>query len=245
MKDNFSKRPELYARYRPQYPSSLFKYISGIVNDKQLAWDCGTGNGQSAIELSQYFEKVFATDFSQQQLDHAHQAANIMYALEPAENTSLLPNTIDLVTVAQALHWFNFDGFYAEVRRVCKPDAILAVWMYDLLKIDPNIDKLIYLYHFQTLEKYWDKERKYVDDKYSSIPFPFLEIIPPPFNIEVYWTFEHLEGYLNTWSALPKFIAANDYDPLPSLMKQIKQYWPNAESKKIIFPLHLRLGRMR
>ncbi|HMI78613.1 MAG TPA: class I SAM-dependent methyltransferase, partial [Ferruginibacter sp.] len=143
MKDNFSQQASGYAQYRPQYPEELFAYILRFVKEKKLAWDCGTGNGQSAKALSNYFEKVIATDISQKQIDNAYKASNIFYAVEPAEQTTLADKSVDLITVAQAMHWFNFEKFYAEVNRVAKPGAVIAVWTYNLLKISKEIDDLI------------------------------------------------------------------------------------------------------
>lgn len=242
MKDNFSAQAAGYAKYRPQYPHSLFTYILGFVKDKTGAWDCGTGNGQSAKELSKYFTSVFATDISQKQLDNAYQAENIFYSLQPAEKTNFADASFDLITVSQALHWFNFDKFYAEVKRVAKPGAVIAVWTYSLLRICPPINAIIEDYHFNTLGNYWDEERKYVDDNYASIPFPFDEKRTPPFSIQLQWSLEDLEGYFYTWSALQKFITANNYSPVDALMEQIKPLWGNDEKREIVFPVHLRLG---
>ncbi|MEO7924337.1 MAG: class I SAM-dependent methyltransferase [Chitinophagaceae bacterium] len=243
MKDNFSNQAEGYSKYRPAYPEELFDFILQQFSERNSAWDCATGNGQTAKELAKYFNKVFATDISRKQLDQAVQADNISYSVQPAEQTNFPSAEFDLVTVSQALHWFRFDEFYTEVQRVVKPGGWIATWMYGLLRISPAIDKLIDEHHFTTLEKYWDPERKYVDDHYRSIPFPFEEIDSPAFHIRYHWTLEELEGYLNTWSALQKFTSANQYNPVTDLMKRIKPYW-TAASMKTIFPLHLRMGRL-
>jgi ubiquinone/menaquinone biosynthesis C-methylase UbiE len=243
MKDNFSKQASIYAKYRPTYPPELFKFIVSHVEEKSSAWDCATGNGQTAKELAKHFKKVYATDISRKQLDNSEQVSNIIYSLQPAEKTNFEDNKFDLITVSQALHWFQFDKFYAEVKRVAKPGSRIAVWMYGLLTISPEIDKLISEYHFKTLGKYWDKERQYVDDNYMSIPFPFEEISCPIFQIQYEWTIEELEGYLNTWSAVQKFVSVNDYSPVDELVQKIKPCWIN-QKMNIIFPLHLRVGRI-
>ena len=206
MKDNFSKQAELYAAYRPRYPKELFDFILSHVKIWDTAWDCATGNGQTAIELAPFFKNVYATDISQKQLDNAISSDNIHYSLQKAEQTNFHDDTFDLVTVSQALHWFAFDDFYKEVKRVVKPGGWLAVWSYSRLPITHRIDALIEKHHFETLGEYWDKERKYVDDNYQFIPFPFNEIIVPPFEITYKWTIKQLEGYLNTWSALQKLM---------------------------------------
>ena len=142
------------------------------------------------------------------------------------------------------MHWFKFDEFYKEVKRVSTPTGIIAAWTYNLLQVDEPADALIYKYHFETLEAYWDEERKYVDDGYQHIPFPFKQIPSPVFHIEVNWGLEELEGYFNTWSALQKFTEANKYSPVPALMKKIKLNWPASEVKRITFPIHLKLGHV-
>ncbi len=239
MKDNFSSQAKAYAQYRPQYPASLFEYILGFVKERQCAWDCGTGNGQSAQELCNYFDRVIATDISQKQMDNAFKAPNIFYSLQPAETTDIAAGSIDLITISQALHWFKLDQFYTEVKRVAKPGAVIAAWTYSLLKISPAIDAVILDYHSGTLEDYWDAERKYVDEQYSNIPFPYKKIETPAFVIEYDWSLAALEGYLHTWSALQKFIATKNQDPVTGVMEKIKALWGNNEKRRIIFPLHL------
>lgn len=243
MKDNFSKQAGSYAKYRPSYPQQLYDFIVDQVTLKQAAWDCGTGNGQSAKELSRYFEKVFATDISGQQIAHAAPRSNIFYSVQPAEKTSFPDNAFDLITVAQAIHWFRFDDFYREIKRVAKPGAIFAVWGYSLLHASPEIDALVGEYHFNTLNDYWDPERKYLDEGYRNIPFPFIKMDRPAFKISYEWTLHELEGYLNTWSALQKFIAVNDYNPVDKLIADIKPFWKTWRMK-IDFPIHLLIARI-
>lgn len=242
MKDNFSKQAAGYAQFRPTYPPELFNYIVSFVKEKDTAWDCGTGNGQSAKELSKHFKKVIATDISQKQIDNAYQSENIFYSIAPAEQTNIEDDSIDLVTVSQALHWFKFDQFYKEVERVAKPGAIIAVWTYSLLKISPQIDAIVDNYHYKTLDGFWEEERKYVDDNYASIPFPFERIEAPQSEIKVEWNLQQLEGYLNTWSALQKYLSVNEQSPVDNLMAQIRSLWGNEEKRTIIFPIHLKMG---
>ena len=245
MKDNFSNQSAAYSKYRPGYPQELFDFILQFVSIRNLAWDAGTGNGQTAAALARYFTKVFATDISRQQLNNAIIDHNILYAPEPAENTSLADASVNLITVSQALHWFNFNDFYAEVKRVAAPGAVIAVWSYSLLKIDASIDALLHQYHYKTLGNYWDAERKFVDDAYTTIPFPFKEIATPSFEIKMNWNLQELRGYLNTWSALQKFIAANGYSPVQALIEEMSKYWPAGQIKQISFPLHLKMGKVQ
>lgn len=243
MKDNFSKQADIYAKYRPHYPQQLFDFILEHIDEKQGAWDCATGNGQTAKMLANYFKNVFATDISQKQINNAQQAENIYYSVQLAEQTDFANDTFDLITVSQALHWFRFDDFYKEVIRVAKPRSIFAAWSYSLLYISPEIDKLVRQYYTGTLGTYWDAERKYVDEEYKTVPFPFKEIITPGFTMEYHWTIEELEGYFNTWSALQKFIATKKCNPVDELIQNIKACAGN-EKLKIVFPLHVRMGRI-
>jgi ubiquinone/menaquinone biosynthesis C-methylase UbiE len=243
MKDNFSRQAEVYAKYRPTYPADLFDFILSFITNQKAAWDCGTGNGQTAKELANHFEKVFATDISQKQIDNAQSAQNIFYSVQPAEQTSFPDNIFDLITVSQALHWFQFDKFYNEAKRVVRPGAWIAVWTYTLLKISSEIDTVITDFYKNTLGQYWDKERKYVDESYATIPFPFKEIKTPVFKILFEWRLSELEGFLNTWSALQKFIAINKFNPVKEIIQTIGPIM-KTQKMNIVFPVHLRMGQI-
>lgn len=242
MKDYFSQRSESYAKYRPVYPTELYQYILSYVTEKNLAWDCGTGNGQTAAALSPYFSKVWATDISQQQLNHAVKLPNVSYSLEPAEHASLQDNSVNLICISQALHWFNFTQFYKEVKRVAAPRAVIAAWSYNLFNADNFTNAITEAFYRDTLKNYWDVERQYVDDGYKNIPFPFENIESPAFAIQVKWTLDELTGYLETWSAVQKFITENNYNPVPHIADKLKKRWPANEKRKILFPLKLKLA---
>lgn len=244
MKDNFSTQSNQYAKYRPSYPPELFDYINTIVANKNTVWDCGTGNGQVAIELSKTFDNVFATDISEQQLNNAQKANNISYSLQPAEKTNFNNDFFDLIVVAQAIHWFDFEKFYTEVKRTAKQDGLLCVLGYGLLKISTEIDIVINDFYTNTIGSYWDKERRYIDENYTTIPFPFEEISSPNFVNTQLWSLHHLMGYLSTWSAVQHFIKTNHYNPMDQLQKQIEPLWENDELKPVNFPILLRLGRI-
>lgn len=244
MKDNFSKQANSYAKYRPTYPQELFDFILGKSENKNTAWDCGTGNGQTAKELAKYIGKIFATDTSEKQILNAEKKENIFYSIQPAEQTNFENDFFDLVTVSQALHWFDVNKFYPEVKRVTKPGGWIAVWMYSLASISPEIDNLINIKHYKkTLGSFWDYERKYVDDNYATLPFPFREINTPVFKMPFEWTLDELKGYLNTWSALQKFIAKHNYNPVDELIEEMKPFW-RQEKMKIVFPVYMRMGQI-
>src|SRR5262245_46284524 len=173
-KDLFSTQSDLYAKYRPTYPKDLYEYILSFVKERKIAWDCATGNGQAAVVLADYFEKVFATDISATQIDKAVKKENIEYIVCPAETTSFEKNTFDLVTVAQAYHWIKWDKFREEVLRVCKPGAVIAIWTYYRNMIgDKKIDDAIYDFYENVTKPYWDYERKYVEEKYETVEFNY------------------------------------------------------------------------
>lgn len=179
MKDNFSTQSADYAIYRPTYPQALYDYLFDMVKNKETAWDCATGNGQVARVLAQHFDAVYATDISENQLKNALKLPNITYKVEPAEQISVENNSFDLITVAQAIHWFNFEAFYGEVKRTLKPDGLFAVIGYGLMVIDKKVDAAVHKLYEDILGKYWDSERRYIEEGYKTIPFPFEEIIAP------------------------------------------------------------------
>ena len=241
MKDRFSGHASGYAAFRPTYQADLYDFIFAQVKNKGTAWDCGTGNGQVARDLAPHFKEVFATDSSVNQIKNAPAVSNIYYSVSHAEKTSFPESTFDLITVGQAIHWFNIPEFYKEVIRTAKSKAILAVWGYGLLHISPPLDEMIADFYENIIGPYWDTERKLVDDHYSTIPFPFEEFHTPEFRFSFEWTIDELEGYLTTWSSVRKFIQANDINPVESLINRIKPLWP-AEKVLVNFPLFLRCG---
>ncbi len=245
MKDYFSTHSGDYVKFRPTYPAALFDFLKPLVPSRQAAWDCGTGNGQVAIELAKFFERVYATDISRAQLEKAFQAANIEYSVQPAEQTNFPDRSFDLIIVAQAVHWFNFDKFYREVRRTAKEDAVLCLIGYGRIEISPRIDPVISDFYTNKLRNYWDEERKYIDEGYQTIPFPFEEIPAPQFEMEQRWSFEHLIGYLNTWSVVKHFIKRNQCNPIDALEVELKKHWEDGTLKAVKFPVLLRIGRIK
>lgn len=244
-KDLFSKQASMYAQYRPTYPRELFDYLISFVKEQHTAWDCATGNGQAAVELARYFDKVVATDISEKQLQQAIPHEKIMYAVSTAENTPFDNNSFDCITVAQAYHWFHFDAFHKEVARVAKPGALIAVWGYSLVVCDNTaINALIESFYRNTTGPYWDKERKHVDAHYATVDFPYEPLPGREFKIEVRWGLQQVVGYLNTWSSVQHFIKANGYNPVDQLAVELEKAWGGEEAKGFYFPLFLKLGRV-
>lgn len=239
-KDYFSGHSKLYATFRPTYPEDLYQFIFNHVKQFDSAWDCATGNGQVAQRLAKQFQTVYATDISQQQLTHAVQLKNIQYSVASAENTNFQNQTFDLITVGQAMHWFDLDRFYSEVKRVLKPNGILAVWGYSVCSVNEPIDAIFFDFYRNIVGPYWDKARKMVEDEYEGMPFPFKEIPTPKFSIEVKWSLEEFSGYLSTWSATQKFIKDKNLDPVPEVTNRLSPYWHN--NMMVRFPVFLKLG---
>ena len=245
-KDHFSKQATDYAKYRPGYPQELFAYLASLCRERATAWDCGTGNGQAALHLREHFQIVIATDPSEKQIKNAVPHERIFYQISRAEKTAIKSNTIDLITVAQAIHWFDFPEFYKEVRRVSKPGGILAVWCYGLLKVSAEIDAAINQFYNDTVGAYWPPERKWVDENYRTLPLPFQETTSPPFFMSDNWNLLEMLGYLNTWSAVQYFINANGFNPVEKLIERLQPLWGmESQKRKITWPLHLRIGKVQ
>lgn len=246
VKDIFSKQASTYKKYRPTYPDELYDDILSQVKEKNSCWDCGTGNGQAAVVLSKHFNKVYATDISNNQLKNAEQISNIEYSIARAEKTSFSNDQFDLVTVGQAAHWFDFDAFNNEVKRVTKKDGMIAIWGYGLLKINDDVDKLIDHFYTEVIGPYWDKERRHIDNEYRSIKFDFEEIHNiNKRSINIEWQLSDLQGYFNSWSCVQHYKKQNnDENPVNELIDKISCIWQSDEKKAIKFPIFLRMGRV-
>lgn len=240
-KDYFSQHASIYATFRPTYPKALYDFVFSNLTHFDRAWDCATGNGQVAGELCKYFKTVEATDISQQQLDNAVQAKNIRYTISPAEKTGFADKSFDLITVAQALHWFDTDRFFTEAKRIGKPGGKVALWGYSILTVNKEIDELFYYYYDTVVGRYWDAARKHVEEEYASMHFPFEKIQTERFEIRVGWDLNQFIGYLRSWSATQKFIRAEGYDPLVTFSDQLKEVWNGEGGKNVIFPIFLKL----
>jgi len=242
--DHFSGHAEQYAQHRPQYPDEIYAYLASIAPGRSLAWDCGTGNGQAALGLAKHFDKVYATDASAEQISRAHLHDHVEYRVEPAEHVSLPASSADLVTVAVAIHWFNFDEFYREVKRVLKPGGILAAWTYSLPQISPEVDPLIEQYDFEILKDHWPERIHYLNEEYKTIPFPFAEIIPPPFVMEINWNLVQFTGFLDSWSATQRYKSQTGQHPVEVIWPQLLAAWGDENETHLIrWPLHFRIGR--
>lgn len=244
MKDNFSTNSDKYLKYRPFYPSDFFDYLNSLIQHKENAWDCGTGNGQIAFQLTKTFNKVYATDISQSQIDNALKKENIKYSVQPAENSSFENAFFDLIIVGQAIHWFDFPKFYKEVKRTARKDGIFCAIGYGKVTINKQVDNIVSNFYTRVIGKYWDEERKYIDAHYNTIPFPFQEITTPYFVNKYHWQLDYFLGYLNTWSAVKHFIQQNNYNPIDYLKIELAKHWNDEQILEVNFPTLLRIGKV-
>jgi len=244
-KDHFSGHAADYAKFRPNYPPELFEYLASISPARELAWDCATGNGQAAVGLAEHFARVIATDASAQQIESAQLHPSISYRVTPAEASGIDPDSVDLILVAQALHWFDMDRFFREAKRVSNESGILAVSTYLHVSIIPEIDAILSKFYHETTGPYWPPERELVEANFESIQFPFAELPSRRFEIRQQWNLARLTGYLRTWSATKKFIAARGFDPVDSLMQELESVWHDREhARRVTWPLKLRTFRV-
>lgn len=243
-KDHFSSHAEAYARSRPGYPSALFSHLAALAPSRQLAWDCATGSGQVATGLAQHFDCVIATDASAAQIAHAFPNDRIDYRVEPAEATSLDAASVDLVTVGQALHWFDLDRFYAEVQRVLRPGGAVVAWCYGHCTVAPDIDALVNEFYRGIVGPFWPPEREHVESGYGRLPFPFEPVPMPALRMHAQWTADELLAYLGTWSATKRFEANQGRDPRDDIAESLLNAWGSRHMRRRIeWPLSFLAGR--
>jgi SAM-dependent methyltransferase len=242
-KDHFSAQAAGYAAFRPTYPPALFEWLASAVRRRDTVWDCATGNGQAAGGLAPWFRRVVATDASDAQIAKARPLPNVEYRVAPAESSGLEASSVDLVTVAQAMHWIDRPAFYREVRRVASPGGILAVWSYALVRIDPAIDPVVDEFEHTRVGPYWPPERALVDAGYRTLEFPFDELLPPRFAMTAEWTLAQFTGYLSSWSAVDRFKRATGRDPVDELLPSLANVWGDPElTRRVEWPLNVRVG---
>lgn len=242
-KDHFSRQSEAYSRHRPGYPADLVAWAAAQAPDRTLAVDCATGNGQAAVALAEHFERVVAVDGSLSQLSRAVAHPRVEYVAATAERLPLRDCSVSLVAAAQAAHWFDFQRFHAECRRVLVPGGVVALWTYEKFRVDPAVDAVIDHFYEAVVGGDWPPERRYVEEGYRTLPFPWREVEGPDFALETDWDLEQVMGYLATWSSVQRHRDRVGHDPLPSLRDRLRDVWPGHERRRLRWPIHLRLGR--
>lgn len=240
---HFGSVASAYARCRPTYPAELFEYLATLTTRHELAWDVGAGNGQATLPLAGIFRRVVATDQSAEQLAQAPQRGNIEYRPAPAQESGMADGSVDLVTVAQAAHWFDLPAFYAEVRRVLAPGGVVAIWTYGAPHIDDAEVEQIFQQWSSVVEPYWPADRRLVDEGYRTIPFPFAERTTPRLELAAQWSLPQLTGYASTWSSVGRYRSATSRDPVPDLQAALEAAWGNPETVRWVrWPLGMRVS---
>ena len=241
--DHFSAQADAYARFRPTYPDALYAYLASLTPEHVLAWDCGTGSGQAAVALAAHYTQVIASDPSREQIAHAAAHARVRYVVASAEQPPAEARGADLVTAAQALHWFDCERFYPALERVLKPGGLFAAWGYGLMRIAPLVDAVVLRYYTDAVGPYWPPGRRHIESGYQSLPFPLTELVAPSFAMTAPWRLENLFGYLDSWSATRRYLKARGEHPLASLYPELAAAWGEVPERTVTWPLFLRLGR--
>lgn len=244
--DHFGAVAGSYADFRPGYPPELFAWLAAQCAGHELAWDCGAGSGQASVALAAHFARVHATDASADQVAHAEPHPCVEYRVAPAEQSGLPDRSADLVTVAQALHWFDLPAFYAEVRRALKPGGVIAAWTYGVHVTEgDDVNAVVRHFYEHVVGPCWPPERRHVENGYRELPFPFSRIAAPEFTMQVRWPLAQLLGYLGSWSATARYRKLNGSDPLPALRQQLLPLWGDpAQARGVSWPLSLLAGRL-
>ena len=245
-RDHFSGIAERYAAFRPQYPESLFDWLASIAPRRDLAWDCACGSGQASRPLAKRLGRVIASDASLTQVSAASDTANLSFVVAPAEQPPITDETVDLVTVAQALHWFVGADFFNEVQRVLRPEGVFAAWTYGLPHVVSDaVESTVHRFIDDPLGPYWPREIRLVLDGYASVGLPFEEIEVPAFEMRVRWTLAQFLGFVRTWSGVTRYVDVHGEDPVDQLESDIEGLWgPAGGSLPISWRLDLRVGRV-
>jgi SAM-dependent methyltransferase len=242
--DHFSSVSSAYATFRPRYPAELFSYLSSIAENHGRAWDCGAGSGQATADLARYFGEVIATDISEKQIASARTEAHVRWIVSTAEWVPLATDSVDLIAIAQALHWFDHPRFYDEVRRIAAPGASIAAWTYGSPRMEGAVGRALDRLMFETLGEYWPPERNHILSKYRTIPFPFPRLESPSLVLEEPWPLERVAGYARSWSATVQYRKAHDDDPVETFEREAGATWTDAAPRRIVWPLTILAGRV-
>src|SRR5262249_49326531 len=244
LRDLFGHVADEYARQRPTYPEALFDHLQGLVPRRELAWDCGAGSGQTARSLARRFAHVAATDTSLRQLARAG-GGDLWLLAAAAAAAPLRARCAALVTVPAAIHWFDRPRFYAQVRRVARPGAILAVWSYFQTRIEPAIDAALIRFADEVVGAEWPPAIRVNRDAYRDLDFPFERLPWPELYAEGRMRLHDLFEYMRTWSATQAWQRAHGTDPVDLVRDDLARAWGDPERERLIrWPLHGAIGRV-
>ncbi len=240
--DHFSSGARGYSQSRPTYPDVLFRHFAEAAPGRDAVWDCATGNGQAARGLGKYFARVEATDASAQQIAQALPAPNVVYSVQPAEATSFAAASFDAVCVAQAIHWFDVERFYAEVRRVLRPGGVVLVTAYGWATVSPEFDAVLERAVLEPIRPHWPPQNQLIMDGYRDLPFPFERIEFPKLAIEMHWTLAEYVNYIATWTATRRKLE-RDAELLARAAPILEAAWGEAGARTVTMPLLVLCGR--
>ncbi|MBW4530368.1 MAG: class I SAM-dependent methyltransferase [Aphanothece saxicola GSE-SYN-MK-01-06B] len=244
--DHFGTVAGAYADFRPTYPPPLFDWLAAAAPARQRAWDCATGTGQAAVAMTAHFSEVVASDASASQLAAASPHPRVHYRLAAAESSGLEADSIDLVTVAQALHWLERPLFFAEVERVLRPSGVLAVWSYGIPRLEGEAaDALLQHFYADIVGPYWPAEKALVENGYRDLVLPFGSLQTPSFAMDVAWSLEQVLGYCSSWSATARYRAALGQDPIDDLRPALAAAWGEPKTQRCLhWPLTIKASRL-
>lgn len=243
-KDHFSGHAAAYRDARPDYPDELFAYLASLTPAHELAVDCACGNGQASAGLARHYAHVVANDASVEQLRQSAHHPQISLLACTAERQALRAGTADLFAVAQAAHWFDFERFYPEVKRVLKADGVLVLWGYGLASVDAAIDTVVQAFYTDIVGPYWPPERSYLENEYRTLPFALREMPARAMSMTRAWTLDEYLAYIETWSAVQRYRSARHADPMPELRSRLASLWNSGSARRSVeWPLYLRVGR--
>lgn len=244
-KDHFSASAADYANARPLYPQALFDWIASIAQARGQVWEAGCGNGQASRDLAKHFDAVFATDPSAAQIAQASAPDNVVFAVEPGERCSLPSASVDAVCVAQALHWFDRDMFFAECERVLKPAGVLVAWGYQDIVVPPPLAAVNERFQDE-IRDYWPPERELVDAAYADFDWPFDRIDPPGFTLDADWPLSRLLTYFSSYSAVKQYREARGADPVAAQAEAFAAAWGDANAtQRLHWPLFVHARRKK
>jgi len=242
---DFSSISKAYSQSRPRYPVELFRYLASQVQQRSLAWDCATGNGQAALELVKHFDRVVATDVSVEQIHQASQHPRIEYHVAKSEQSGLEDKSVDIVTVASALHWFDLDDFYREARRVIRPGGLLAAWTYHVGYVEPPFDQVFGRFYFEVLYPYFAPGARLVDKQYETIRLPGESLAPGNWSISAAWNLDQMLTFIASWSGTQQYIQERGENPVNLIAEELEQLWGQPERIHVVrWPLYTRISRL-
>jgi SAM-dependent methyltransferase len=242
---DYSAVADAYARTRPHYPPELFAFLASLVEPRRLAWDCATGSGQAAVDLAEHFERVLATDLDAEQVARARAHPRVTYRVASAEKSGIASDSIDLVTVAAAVHWFDLERFFEEVRRVVRPGGVLAAWSYHVGHIEPPFDEAFAPFYRDVVAPYFAAGAKLVDDRYEGLELPGEPIVTERFHVIASWDLAHTLAFVDSWSGTHQYIERRGRSPVPLLARALEPLWGDpAQTRVLRWPLYLRVSRL-